>query len=57
MGWFCLGPDFRFGLSDIEERFICTARGMRGADVRPDFDWNRQPTAMMDYRWAMQQEP
>jgi hypothetical protein len=27
-------------LSDIEPRFTCTACGKRGADVRPDFNWN-----------------
>jgi hypothetical protein len=25
-------------LSDIEVGFVCTARGRRGADVRPDWD-------------------
>ena len=25
-------------LSDIEPRFVCEARGRRGADVRPDWD-------------------
>jgi hypothetical protein len=25
-------------LSDIEPRFVCRARGKRGADVRPDFN-------------------
>jgi hypothetical protein len=37
-------------LSDIEPGFICTACGKRGADVRPDFNWNRQPVASMGYR-------
>jgi len=37
-------------LSDIEDRFTCTACGKRGADVRPDFNWNRQPVSMMGYR-------
>lgn len=27
-------------LSDIEDRFTCSACGKRGADVRPDFNWN-----------------
>jgi hypothetical protein len=27
------------GLSDIEDRFTCSACGKRGADVRPDFNW------------------
>ncbi len=29
-------------LSDIEERFICSACGKRGADVRADFDWDKK---------------
>ena len=29
-------------LSDIEERFTCRVCGKRGADVRPDFNWNRK---------------
>ena len=37
-------------LSDIEARFVCQAFGKRGADVRSDFNWNRQPGAMMGYR-------
>ena len=28
-------------LSDIEDRFVCTVCGKRGADVRPDFRWHR----------------
>jgi hypothetical protein len=32
-------------LSDLEEKFTCTACGKRGADVRPDFDWNIAPAA------------
>jgi hypothetical protein len=30
-------------LSDIEERFTCRVCGKRGADVRPDFNWDRKP--------------
>jgi hypothetical protein len=37
-------------LSDLEPRFVCKACGKRGADVRPDFNWNKQPVAMMGYR-------
>jgi hypothetical protein len=37
-------------LSDLEPRFVCHACGKRGADVRPDFNWNRQPVRMMGYR-------
>jgi hypothetical protein len=37
-------------LSDLEPRFICAACGKRGADVRPDFNWNRKPVKMMRFR-------
>jgi DNA-directed RNA polymerase subunit RPC12/RpoP len=37
-------------LSDIEPRFTCTACGKRGADVRPDFNWNKVPVNAMGYR-------
>ena len=37
-------------LSDIEDRFVCRACGLRGADVRPDFNWNQKPGAVMGYR-------
>jgi hypothetical protein len=37
-------------LSDIEDRFTCTAFGKRGADVRPDFNWDKRPAGMMGYR-------
>jgi hypothetical protein len=33
-------------LSDIEHRFLCEVCGKRGADVRPDFNWGSQLTAM-----------
>jgi hypothetical protein len=29
-------------LSDIEARFTCQACGMRGADVRPNFNWEQE---------------
>jgi hypothetical protein len=29
-------------LSDIEPRFTCRACGMRGADVRPNFQWDKE---------------
>jgi hypothetical protein len=29
-------------LSDIEERLTCRVCGKGGADVRPDFNWNRR---------------
>jgi hypothetical protein len=37
-------------LSDIEPRFVCTACGMGGAEVRPDFNWREKPVGMMGYR-------
>jgi hypothetical protein len=38
-------------LSDIEPRFVCQACGRRGADVRPDFNWNvTGPVGGMCYR-------
>jgi hypothetical protein len=36
-------------LSDIEPRFVCTACGKCGADVRPNFSWNKPPVAAMGY--------
>ena len=48
----CQGP-----LPTLEEtllhsmpRFVCAACGRCGADVRPDFHWNKLPTAAMGYR-------
>jgi hypothetical protein len=37
-------------LSDIEPHFTCTACSKRGADVRPDFNWNKTVVASMGYR-------
>jgi hypothetical protein len=37
-------------LSDLKQRFICKACGERGADIRPDFNWNKPPVAVMGYR-------
>jgi hypothetical protein len=34
-------PD-KVRLSDIEPRFTCQACGRRGADVRPNFHWERE---------------
>jgi hypothetical protein len=28
-------------LSDLEAGFVCSVCGRRGADVRPDFNWNK----------------
>ena len=44
-----LWPD-HVRLSDLEARFVCKACGKRGADVRPDFNWNENPVAAMGYR-------
>jgi hypothetical protein len=38
-------------LSDIEPRFVCSACGRHGADVRPDFNWNAKgPIGGIGYR-------
>jgi hypothetical protein len=37
-------------LSDLEPHFVCQACGRRGADVRPNFGWNKQPVSAMGYR-------
>jgi hypothetical protein len=29
-------------LSDLEPKFTCQICGQRGADVRPDFDWEKE---------------
>ena len=43
-------PD-KVRLSDIEPKFVCKACGKRGADVRPDFNWDRPgPVGGMGYR-------
>src|SRR5674476_687636 len=34
------GDDVR--LSDIEDQFVCQACGTRGADVRPDYNWEKE---------------
>ena len=44
-------------LSDLEARFVCNACGKRGADVRPDFNWNKQLVAAMGYRRGCEQQP
>jgi hypothetical protein len=38
------------GFRYIEQRFICSACVKRGADVRPDFNWNKTPAGGMGYR-------
>ena len=37
-------------LFDIEDRFVCQKCGRRGADVRPDFNWNKTTAGGMGYR-------
>ena len=34
-------------LSDLEDKFTCTACGRRSADVRPDFDWDKKANPVM----------
>jgi hypothetical protein len=36
-------------LSDLEPWFVCSACGWRGAEVRPNFNWNG-PVSGMGYR-------
>ncbi len=36
--------------SDLEPRLVCSTCGKHGADVRPNFSWNRVTTRMMGYR-------
>jgi len=43
-------PDDVVRLSDIEAQFVCGACGKRGADVRPDFNWNKMPVEMIGFR-------
>jgi hypothetical protein len=37
-------------LSDLETRFVCRACGKRGADIRPDFHWDKKLAGGMGYR-------
>jgi hypothetical protein len=37
-------------LSDFEHRFICAVCGKRGADARPDFNWDEKLVRVMGYR-------
>ena len=47
----CRWPDDA-RLSDIEPRFICKGCGNRGADVRPNFNWDKlgAPTRAIEPR-------
>jgi hypothetical protein len=36
-------------LSDIESRFTCQACGQKGADVRPDFNWEKEQRAAVPF--------
>jgi hypothetical protein len=36
-----IGGRMMFACLIFEPRFVCTACGKRGADVRPDFDWGK----------------
>ena len=40
----------RLRLSDIKSRFVCTACGKRGADVRANFNWEKRPAGDMGRR-------
>jgi hypothetical protein len=41
-------PDHIRG-SDIEGRFVCTKCGRRGANIRPNFDWDKPSAAKVGY--------
>jgi len=43
------GDSLTVRVSDSEVRVDCRACGQRGAGVRPDFNWSRQPRAMIGY--------
>jgi hypothetical protein len=32
-------------LADLQQRFVCQECGHKGADIEPDFDWNKHPPA------------
>lgn len=36
-------------LSDIESRFTCQSCGIRGADVGPDFNWEKEQRATVPF--------
>ena len=36
-------------LSDIEDQFTCRACGKRGADVRPNWDWDKPGALVRGY--------
>ena len=42
------GDDVR--LSDLESKFVCTVCGNKGADVRPDWDWDKEPVRQTGFR-------
>jgi len=37
-------------LSDLEEQFTCSACGKKGAEIRPDFDWDKEPARQTGFR-------
>jgi len=45
-------------MSDLERHFVCQVCGKRGADVRPDFDWEQAARQAMTRaqrdRWGSQ---
>jgi hypothetical protein len=43
-------------LSDLEPHFVCQVCDHRGADVRPDFDWDRQAAAITGAREGRSRE-
>ena len=37
-------------LSDLEKQFTCSVCGRKGAEVRPDFDWDKEPVRQTGFR-------
>ena len=37
-------------LSDLEKLFTCSMCGRKGAEIRPDFDWDKEPMRQTGFR-------
>jgi len=37
-------------LSDSEKQFTCSVCGRKSAEVRPDFDWDKEPVRQTGFR-------
>ena len=43
-------------LSDLEPGFVCQACGTKGANVRPDFEWDKAPASNVQRPLTMVQQ-